>query len=79
MVVYEMSIHVFPTAPSPTTTHFISLSVLAILEARKKSGGREGGREGGERERAGRDEAGRKVEERKEQKVNKERRFLHTS
>lgn len=29
-VVYEMSIHVFPTEPSPTTTHFISLSAFAI-------------------------------------------------
>ena len=30
-VVYEISIQVFPTDPSPTTTHFISLSVFAIL------------------------------------------------
>jgi hypothetical protein len=29
-VVYEMSIQVFPTEPSPTTTHFISLSAFAI-------------------------------------------------
>ena len=49
-----MSIHVFPTAPSPTTTHFISLSVLAILGEKEGEGwgedihvgGREGGREG---------------------------------
>jgi hypothetical protein len=31
LVVYEMSIHVFPTDPSPTTTHLMSLSVFAIL------------------------------------------------
>ena len=38
-VVYEMSIQVFPTEPSPTTTHFISLSVFAIAaqgEARNR-------------------------------------------
>ena len=29
-VVYEISIQVFPTEPSPTTTHFISLSAFAI-------------------------------------------------
>jgi len=32
LVVYEMSIHVFPTEPSPTTTHFMSRSVFAILQ-----------------------------------------------
>ena len=40
-----MSIHVFPTAPSPTTTHFMSRSVLAILEERKSEGERERERE----------------------------------
>ena len=47
LVVYEMSMHVFPTAPSPTTTHFISLSVLAILREGGREGGKEGRREGG--------------------------------
>ena len=37
LVVYEMSIQVFPTEPSPTTTHFISLSAFAIaVEGRSK-------------------------------------------
>lgn len=35
-VVYEMSIQVFPTEPSPTTTHFISLSAFAISERGKE-------------------------------------------
>ena len=30
LVVYDINIHVFPTEPSPTTTHLMSLSVLAI-------------------------------------------------
>lgn len=34
-VVYEMSIQVFPTEPSPTTTHLMSLSAFAISEERK--------------------------------------------
>ena len=64
LVVYDMSIHVLPTAPSPTTTHFMSLSVLAILwkgreegrqegkgeeEGGRETGGRRGGREAGGR------------------------------
>ena len=49
LVVYDMSIHVLPTAPSPTTTHFMSLSVLAILEVRGGEGRREVGLREGER------------------------------
>ena len=30
LVVYDISIHVLPTEPSPTTTHLMSRSVLAI-------------------------------------------------
>ena len=30
-VVYDINMHVFPTDPSPTTTHLMSRSVFAIL------------------------------------------------
>ena len=31
LVVYDINMHVLPTDPSPTTTHLMSRSVLAIL------------------------------------------------
>ena len=31
LVVYEISIHVLPTELSPTTTHLMSISLLAIV------------------------------------------------
>ena len=32
LVVYEISIHVLPTEPSPTTTHLMSLSLFAMAQ-----------------------------------------------